>query len=232
MDAARVALMRELLASTGWVDRTRTFAGALRRSTRTEQGLLVVGTPEVEPWHMAAHLDDESRLAGLPGLAPTLVRWNPPPGAPAHLSIGLERLEQARRGETLFVVAPDAPPEQLLERVHDARRTGATVFAMDTGDADLNDLAHESLIVPAGGITAPGTPSGLALPTYDLTLDALDLSAPDASFDVVEHLVSAAAGESEQVLAAASGRTSRRGLRDRLGRLLDTISGPTAPRDW
>ena len=31
-------------------------------------------------------------------LAPTLVRWSPPPGAPPHLSVGLARLEAARRG--------------------------------------------------------------------------------------------------------------------------------------
>ena len=46
--------------------------------------------------------------------------------------------------------------------------------------------------------------------------------APSAplTFDAVQHLVSAAAGErSEQ----------RRGLRARLARLLDTVSGPVSP---
>jgi len=231
MDPANVALLRDILADTGWVDRTRAFAGALRRSTRTEDGLLLVGTPQSEPWHLTAHLDDEARLAGIPGLSPTLVRYAPPAGAPAHLSIGLDRLEQARRGETVFVVAPESPPQALLERVHDARRGGVTILAMDTGDDDLDDLAHESLIVPAEGITAPGSPSGLVIPGSIDVLGALDLSTPSVSFDVVEHLVSTAAGESDDVLAAAAG-SSRRGFRDRLGRLLDTISGPSAPRDW
>ena len=80
------------------------------------------GTPTQEPWHLAAHLDEESRLAGIPELAPTLVRWAPPPDAPPHLRIGVERLETAGRGESLLVVSPQAAPDPLLERVHDARR--------------------------------------------------------------------------------------------------------------
>ncbi|HEY9523176.1 MAG TPA: hypothetical protein VIR33_08045, partial [Thermopolyspora sp.] len=97
MDAASVAFLREILPS-GWLHRTREFGLALR-STRSPGGLLVVGTPGDDPWHLAAHLDDEARLSGLAQLAPTLVRWSPPPGAPPHLSTGLERVEAARRGE-------------------------------------------------------------------------------------------------------------------------------------
>ena len=63
---------------------------------------------------MTAHLDDKSRLSGVAELAPTLVRWAPPPGAPPHLAVGLARLEGARRGETLFVVAEDTAPVPLL----------------------------------------------------------------------------------------------------------------------
>jgi hypothetical protein len=84
VNAEQVAALRMLLAPTGWLDRAAEFARALRGSARTQGGLLLVGTPEHEPWHFAAHLDDESRLAGLPGLAPTLIRWNPPPGAPTR----------------------------------------------------------------------------------------------------------------------------------------------------
>ena len=114
------------------------------------RGLLVVGTPAYEPWHLTAHLDDESRLSGFATLAPTLVRWSPPPDAPPHLSIGLARLEAARRGETLFVVTEDSAPVPLLERVNDARKTGATILALDTGEGDpeLDALAHEALAVP------------------------------------------------------------------------------------
>ena len=150
-----------------------------------------MGTPDYEPWHVTAHLDDEARLAGIPELAPTLVRWAPPAGAPPHLSVGLARLEAAQRGETLFVVADDTAPVPLLERVDEARRVGATILALDEGDPELDALAHEALAVPES-----------------------------LSFDAGQHLVSAAAGEREA--------TGARGLRARLARLLDTVSGPNA----
>ena len=192
MDADQVAALRILLGPGSWLQQTSVFARALRRSaSRTSSGLLMVGTPDEEPWHLAAHLDQESRLAGIPGLAPTLVRWAPPSGGPPHLRVGLSRLEEARRGETLFVVSPEAAPPPLLERVHDARRVGATILAMDAGDPDLDDMAHECLTV------APGL-------------------AP-VSFDAAQHLVSAAAGEPAQ---------ARAGMRARLARALDAISGP------
>ncbi|MDL4771263.1 MULTISPECIES: hypothetical protein [Thermomonosporaceae] len=194
VDAEQVTMLREVLAASGWLDRTREFGRALRVTSRTPGGLLLVGTPAEDPWHLAAHLDDESRLGELPGLSPTLVRWSPPPGAPAHLRVGLERLEAARRGETLFVVAGENAPVPLLERVDDARRTGATVLALESGDRELRGLAHEALTVPA-----------------DETL---------VSFEGAQHLVSAAAGEEP---AARQGR----GLRRRLARLLETVSGPT-----
>ncbi len=178
MDSARVAVLRELLTATGWVDRTRSFARVLRRSTTTPGGLLLVGTPQAEPWHLAAHLDDESRYAGVPELSPTLVRWQAPPDAPAHLAHTLQRLESARRGETVFVVAEDAAPADLLERVHDARTHGATVLSLDGGDTDLQNLAHESL-----------------------SIVQMDLVIPELSFDTIQHLVSVAAGE-----AGARGR--------------------------
>lgn len=195
MDAARVAVLRELLGSTGWVDRTRSFARVMRRSTTTPGGLLLVGTPEVEPWHLAAHLDDESRFSGIAELSPTLVRWSAPVDAPPHLAFTLERLEAARRGETVFVVAEDAAPENLLERVSDARKHGATVLSLDGGDAELQGLAHESL-----------------------TIVQNDLVVPELTFDTVQHLVSAAAGEPDRI--------ARKGFRDRLARALDVISGP------
>ncbi|MGI5270576.1 hypothetical protein ACQEUU_15600 [Nonomuraea sp. CA-218870] len=188
MDAGSVAHLREVLAATGWVERTRELGRALR-TTRSPGGLLLVGTPDDEPWHLTAHLADEARLSGLPQLAPTLVRWSPPPGAPAHLRVGLERIERAARGETLFVVAGQQAPVPLLERVDDARRTGATVLALESGDPELAGLAHDAIAVPE--------------------------HAP-ISFDGAQHLVSAAAGEIAQ----------QPGLRERLARLLDKVSGP------
>jgi hypothetical protein len=193
VEADQVATLRTLLAGSGWLERARIFGRALRTTPKSPGGLLVVGTPAFEPWHLTAHLDDESRLSGIATLAPTLVRWSPPAGAPPHLAVGLARLEAAQRGETLFVVTEDRAPVPLLERVSDARKTGATILALDTGDGDpeLDAIAHEALAVPAS-----------------------------LSFDAGQHLVSAAAGERD----GAGPR--RRGLRDRLARLLDTVSGP------
>ena len=197
-----MAALRALLAPTGWLERTRAFARALRSGARTPGGLLLVGTPSGEPWHLAAHLDQESRFAGIPELAPTLIRWAPPAGAPEHLRVGLRRLEAARRGEAVFVVSPEAAPVPLLERVSDARRAGAVILALDQGDQELEDLAHEALTVRE--------------------------AADPVTFDAAQHLVSAAAGErspSPGQRGQPGQPAGLRGLRDRLARLLDTVSG-------
>ncbi|MEU1704467.1 hypothetical protein ABZ478_03575 [Streptomyces sp. NPDC005706] len=168
MDAVRVALLREVLAGTEWLGATRRFAGVLRGSVVSHGGgLLLVGTPEYEPWHLAAHLVDEAAWSGTPELAPTLVRHHARPADPAHLAVGPGRIEAARRGETLLVVAPEEPAE-LLERVHGARRAGVTVLALGADGGELAAMAHDTLAVPEGA--------------------ELDL-------DSVQHLVSAAAGE-------------------------------------
>ena len=67
MDAEQVAALRALLAPSGWLERTVALARALRRP-RSPGGLLVVGTPDDEPWHLTAHLDEESP-AGQPARA-------------------------------------------------------------------------------------------------------------------------------------------------------------------
>lgn len=180
MDAVRVALLRDVLSGTEWPAATRRFAGALRGSvTSYGGGLLLVGTAEYEPWHLAAHLVDEAAWSGAPELAPTLVRHRARPSDPPHLAVGLDRVAAALRGETLLVVAPSAPGEGLLERVHDARRAGARVLALGTGDQELGALAHESLEVP-----------------------------PDAGLDLdtAQHLVSAAAGENVRPAPRGRGR--------------------------
>ena len=139
------------MAGSRWLEQASSLGRALRTSPRSAGGLLVVGTPDYEPWHVTAHLDDEARLSGITELTPTLVRWAPPAGAPPHLAVGLARLEAARRGETLFVVAEGTAPVPLLERVSDARKTGATILALDSDDPELDALAHEALVrlVPA-----------------------------------------------------------------------------------
>ena len=209
----------ELLAGTGWVDAARGFAGGLRRSAITSTGgLLLVGTPNFEPWHFAAHLSDEAEFAGLPELAPVLVRWQVPAGAPTHLAIPLSRLEVAGRGETLLVVTDEQAPAPLLERAWDARKAGATVLALDAGDDELAGVAHDALELPGG--------------------------VPDTlSFDTAQHIVSVATGEApaRSVTAdggladpAAGSGTGRGGsrLRGRLAHLLDRLSGPPPERDW
>ncbi|MER5638515.1 hypothetical protein ABT095_16330 [Kitasatospora sp. NPDC002227] len=176
MDAVRVSALRERLAGTGWLEAAGEFGGALRRSVsrRSAAGLLLVGTERYEPWHLAAHLGDEAAWSGVPRLAPTLLRHRPPADAPAHLGHGLARLVEARRGATVLVVALESAEAPLLERVHDARRGGATVLTLDTGDGELASLAHERLAVPG---------------------------AADEPFDLVQHLVSTAAGAKPRLLS-------------------------------
>lgn len=196
-------MLREALARTGWVERTRDFAGSLRRVSDPGR-LLLVGTPDEEPWHLAAHLDDEARISGLAQLSPTLVRWSPPPKAPPHLAVTMQRLEAASRNETVFVVAPDAPPESLLERVADARRIGATILSIDDGDDELGSLVHDRLVVSSSSNERLVVASDLPM-TVDI--------------DTVQHLVSVAAGEN----------VTRSSMRDRIARMLERVSGP-APR--
>jgi hypothetical protein len=200
VNTAQVEALSALLAPSGWLERTRHFARALRGRARTPHGLLIVGTPADEPWHMTAHMADESRLAGLPELEPTLVRWLPPPDAPPHLSVGLDRLEHAGRRETLLVVGSEAAPAELLERVADARKAGTSIFALDQGDDELDGLAHEWLAVR---------------PAID-----------PVSFDGAQHLVSLAVGQSAREPLTDGGGDSR--LRGRLARVLDALSGTPA----
>jgi hypothetical protein len=203
VDAERTRLLQELLAGTEWTRGTTAFARSLRGAKHPAGGLLLVGTPTAEPWHLAAHLDEESRLAGLAELSPVLVRHAVPAGAPPHLAIDLARLEAVRRGETVFVAAADAPGEGTLERIADARRAGATVLSLDSGDADLAGLAHDRLLVGADGLVA----DGLIVPVGD-------------GFEVASHLVSTAAG----------GPLPGRGMRARLARALEAVSGPAPKR--
>lgn len=209
MDVAQVNAVRELLTGSPWLRRTEEFAAELSRAPHVPGGLLLVGTPTDEPWHLAAHLDQEARDAGAPVLAPVLVRHSVPLDAPAHLSIGLDRLRESRRGEALFVVAPTEPPADLLERVDDARRRGTTILALAMGAPQLAGIAHARLDLPGP------RPAGEAEPS--------EAVAPLLTLDTAEHLVSMAAG-------TAAGAPHRIGLRDRLGRLLDTISGPRVER--
>ena len=199
MDRVQAAALRDLLGATGgrsgWIDASDEFGSALRRAPRRVGGLLLAGPADDEPWHLAAHLTDESQWADLPQLAPVLLRHNPPPDAPPHLAAGLQRLDSAGRGEALLVVAQRDPADALLERVDDARHRGARILTLDQSAAQLRGLAHETLTVP----DEPGP----------------------LNFDTAQHLVS---------LAAASRDAAAGGLRGRLGRWIEAVSGPRVER--
>ena len=166
-----------------WLDRARHFTTSLRNAGHDRGGLLLVGTPESEPWHLAAHLHEAAALIDRPELAPVLVRHRVPFGAPAHLSTGLDRLGASGRHETVLVVAEQSAPSALLERLDGARARGATIFALDAQDPELEGLAHEALTVPdrfaSASERAPTPVPGLYLPV----------------FETAQHLVSLAAAE-------------------------------------
>ncbi|HEV2636948.1 MAG TPA: hypothetical protein VGX23_17475 [Actinocrinis sp.] len=202
MDRDQAVALRELLSATSavpeWVAASAEFGWAVQGAPQSAGGLLVAGPAQAEPWHFTAHLTDEARWAGLPQLAPTLVRSDPAADAPAHLAVGWERLARAGRGEALLVVAEFDPQEELLERIDGARRQGARVLALARSAPELRGIAHETLVVPAPVRAEEPGP---------------------LTFDTAQHLLSLA------VTAAQRGR--RAGLRSRLTRWQERVNGPT-----
>jgi hypothetical protein len=170
----RAALLDELRSGDGWLADIRRLAATMRSATRNEPGLLVVGMPDDEPWHFVAHLEQESRRSGHPELSPVLIRHQVKSGASPHLAIDLSRLSATHPGEVVLVVAAEATSAELLSRVQDARRAGATILALEaSGQPDLQDLAHEVVTIEdqAGRQSWPG-----------------------ARFEAAQHLLSVAAG--------------------------------------
>ena len=143
------------LAPDGWLPRARRFRESLRTAGHPTGRLFVVGTAQDEPWHLTAHLEQAARRQSDAALAPVLVRWRVPPGAPAHLSVGLDALHRSARGASVLVAAP-AADDGLLERLDAARRAGATLFALHEGSSALAALAHESLLLPGVGTPDEG----------------------------------------------------------------------------
>ncbi|MFC0629425.1 hypothetical protein [Kribbella deserti] len=234
MDLTKATLLREMLTGTELGSRTTQFAYSLRRFTTRPRGLMLFGPRGDEPWHLTAHLDDELHRAGVEDLRPSLVRWEPPPDAPPHLAIGLDRLADAGRGESLLVVSEDTPHERLLERINDVRRRGTTIFSIDNGDKDLASLSHESLVpellVPDGmgsgwirhqvaleyDPTVPQPPADETTPepsaVPDETLQAVREAV--AGFEMTQHFVSLAVADED-----ASNPRWRRRLRTLIERL-------------
>lgn len=169
MDHRDVSGFRRLLRALHLDDASAEFAAALGSGAERRDSLLVVGTPECEPWHFVAHLAEEARSSGRPDLLPTWVRWAAPVGAPAHLAVTMDRLSTVRRRDTVLVIAPDRAGEQLLDRVDGARRLGGRVMTLHREDDDLAQLAHETLAVP--------------------------VLAPARTFDVVQHAVTSTAAK-------------------------------------
>jgi hypothetical protein len=217
MDRVQAAALRDLLAATGtqgdWVEASDEFGAALRRAPRHVGGLLLAGPADDEPWHLAAHLTDESQWADLPELTPVLLRHNPPPDAPPHLAAGLQRLDSTGRGEALLVVAQHDPSDLLLERIGDARRRGARILTLDENAAQLRGLAHDTL-------TVPSAPSVASVPSV-VNVTSVASGPGPLSFDSAQHLVS---------LAAATPYAGPTGLRARLGRWIEAVSGPRVER--
>ena len=59
MDRERVVALARSRSTAGLVEGARRLGAVLRRPAAERGGLLVVGTPEHEPWHLTAHLDRE-----------------------------------------------------------------------------------------------------------------------------------------------------------------------------
>jgi hypothetical protein len=189
VNSLQVATLRRLLTGIDLDDQVVEFATTLGAAPQPSGGLLVVGTPTHEPWHFVAHLAEEAAASRCAELAPTWVRWQPPTGGARHLAVGLDRLRHIDCHETILVIAQDPVPERLLDLVADGHKRGALVLALDRSDPDLVDLADEVLSVP--------------------------VSAPVASFDLVQHVVTE---------LAPGHRTSRTHVRDRLRDLLEARS--------
>jgi hypothetical protein len=167
MDHHEIGGFRRLLRALHLDDASAEFAAALGSGSDSRGSLLVVGTPENEPWHFVAHMAEEARSSGRPDLVPTWVRWTTPVNAPTHLAVTMGRLSEIRRDDTVLVIAPDRADERLLDRVDDARRFGGRIMTLHREDHDLIGLSHETLVVP--------------------------VLAPTRTFDVVQHVVTSTA---------------------------------------
>jgi hypothetical protein len=161
----------KLRTSANWLSKAWDLGQALRPQSRSGNRLFIVGTSTFDPWHVAAHLGDEARFAGVTGLEPTLLRWNPPTGGPAHLAHSVAELRDTGAAPTVLVVAPDALHERELEQLADARRRGASLFAVSALEGELADLAHECV-----------------------TPEAMEGSPMTAPFEIATHLLAVSAG--------------------------------------
>jgi hypothetical protein len=147
MDIAGSMVRRWLRELGPFGAETCRFARKLGGPSRSSERLFVLGTPDFEPWHFVAHLGEQAARYGRADLVPTLMRWQVPAGAPAHLSVGVNDVTKASRRDTFLVIAPCGEAPELLQRVSDAKRVGSRVMSLHRDQADLAELSHETLSV-------------------------------------------------------------------------------------
>jgi hypothetical protein len=149
--------------TTPWFRGLAGFGATLRRSVQQPGQLLVVGSAEDEPWHFTAHLEALARYRGAPELAPTLVRWHSAPGRGAP-GISIEDMTAGGLGRAVLAISDGPGDEELLQRLADARRRGATILGLsgdtatggEAGGDSLAAVAHEAHTVVPGGVTRLG----------------------------------------------------------------------------
>ncbi len=150
--------------------------GQLLRPAAQQTGrLVIVGSAAFEPWHVTAHFDDEARYAGMPWLRPKLLRWRPDPTAPAHLRHSIDELREAGRHQTVLVVSASPLEAEALERLADARRSGAVLMGITEQDSELASLTGDY-------VSAAPVPAGDSA------------SASTGEFELVTHVVPVSAG--------------------------------------
>ena len=151
MNLGQVETWTRLGRRPSWYGDLRQLGASLRAARRDSGRLLLTGHPDDPPWHLAAHLDLLARFGGVPDLEPTLVTP--------------DQLSEADRRDTLMVVSEHAVPAQLLERVHDVRTHGATVFGLSSEDEELETVAHEAVRID---LESTKTRSGLLVPDFEI----------------------------------------------------------------
>jgi hypothetical protein len=160
MNLGQAETVARAARASAWFGGLAGFAATLRGSVHVPGQLLVVGAADAEPWHFTAHLESLARYRGTPELAPTLIRWhNPARGAPG---MSIEEMTGGGIGRVILAISEGSSDVDLLERLTDARRHGATVLGLSGQPArsangsdtthrdDLEAVAHETHTVESG----------------------------------------------------------------------------------
>lgn len=156
MNLGQAEAIARAARATSWFGGLSGFGGTLRRSVHRQGQLWVVGSEADEPWHFTAHLEALARYRGVPELAPTLVRWQRPSNASAP-GISVDDMAAGGIGQTVLAISEDPDDPELLERLADAKRRGATILGLTSGDGDgMDSVAHEAHTVAADATARVG----------------------------------------------------------------------------